>query len=31
MKLKELLDKMLDNPMGYLSKGTRGILIRGIF
>ncbi len=31
VKLHEILDKMLDNPMGYSSKGTRGILIRGIF
>lgn len=30
-KLHEILDKMLDNPVGYTPKGNRGIMIRGIF
>lgn len=30
-KLHEILDKMLDNPVGYTPKGIRGIMVRGIF
>jgi hypothetical protein len=30
-ELRDLLNKVLDNPKEYESKGTRGVLIRGVF
>jgi hypothetical protein len=30
-ELRDLLDKVLENPKEYESKGTRGVLIRGVF
>lgn len=31
MEMKDLLDKVLDNPYDYQVKGERGVLVRGVF
>ena len=31
MEMKDLLDKVLDNPYDYQVKGERGVIVRGVF